>query len=537
VVGTILVYNTRATSDEQHAALVVNVAARQRALAERYTKDVLLNLFGYPADPGADASMLLVNADALLRGGTVDAVQGADGRIEIPRASSNWRVVAKLEQEHKLIEKLVATGSSLLGPGASGPDLARQILQLRIIGAQVGTITNDAVGEMTRDAEASGSRLVRVGIVLGVVGALSAIAMALLLRRASAQRAAQFRALVNKASDMITVVDPDLVVTYQSTSVERVFGHPVAEVVGKGLSDLMHPEDAESVVRALQDLAASPGSTGTVEYRLRHRDGSWRHVETAATNLISDHLVRGVVLNTRDVTRRVEAERTLQRLQAERAELLGRTVQAAEQERKRLSAELHDGPVQHLAALDLLLEGAGRRFEREGLSTARENVGQVQERLRHEVQGLRRMMRELRPPVLDNLGLEAALKQHLTELKRDTGLDYSIDSRLDGRLAPAQEIVLYRVAQEALTNVSKHASTNRAWVSLLAVNGDVVLEVRDEGAGFDPIQLPVPDPAGHFGLLGMRERIEMAGGQWELESGPGRGTVVRARLPREVTPA
>src|SRR6266571_3054776 len=193
-------------------------------------------------------------------------------------------------------------------------------------------------------------------------------------------RSAKFRALVNKASDMITVVDPDLVVTYQSTSVERVFGHPVAEVVGKGLSDLMHPEDAESVVRALQDLAASPGSTGTVEYRLRHRDGSWRHVETAATNLISDHLVRGVVLNTRDVTRRVEAERTLQRLQAERAELLGRTVQAAEQERKRLSAELHDGPVQHLAALDLLLEGAGRRFEREGLSTARENVGQVQER-------------------------------------------------------------------------------------------------------------------------------------------------------------
>lgn len=118
VIGTILGYNAIATASERDAALVVNVAARQRAVAERYIKDVLLSLSGYPADPQADAQALQENAVALLDGGTVDAVQGADGRVHIP-ASNDWKVRAKLNQERRLIAKLVSTGDDLLarGPG------------------------------------------------------------------------------------------------------------------------------------------------------------------------------------------------------------------------------------------------------------------------------------------------------------------------------------------------------------------------------------------------------------------------------------
>jgi PAS domain S-box-containing protein len=533
VIGTILVYNATATAREHHAALVINIAARQRAIAERYTKDVLLRLDGEPADPDQDAQTLRDNARALLRGGIVQAVQGADGRVRIPPASGNWKVVAKLNQEQRLIERLVATGDDLLQGGAS--NLPRRILHLRIIGAQVSTITNDAVGEMTRDVESTLARLVRVGVILGILGALAALAMGLLLRRASAQRAAQFRSLIQNSSDLITVVDHDLSIRFASASAVRLLRHSVPDLIGTKLTDLVHPEDIAPVQTALDELVRRSLSTVHVAYRVRHANGSWRHVEAAATNLLRDPLVRGMVLNTRDITERVLAESQLKRLQSDQEKLLERTVQATEQERKRVAAELHDGPVQHLTTLDIRLDRARRALNQAFATSQREAIEQVQVRLREEVRGLRKMMSDLRPPALDNLGLVAALRGYLADLSRETGLECSMDSKIDTRLIPAQEIVLYRVAQEALANVIKHAAAKRIWVTLQPDNGHVVLEVRDDGSGFDPAGTSASVSNGHFGLLGMRERVEMAGGVWELSSKPGTGTVVRARVPSVVS--
>lgn len=530
VIGTILGYNAIATASERHAALVVNVAARQRAVAERYIKDVLLSLSGYPADPQADAQALQENAVALLDGGTVDAVQGADGRVHIP-ASNDWKVRAKLNQERRLIAKLVSTGDDLLARGPGAPDLHQRILQLRIIGAQVSTITNDAVGQMTRDVDATFTRLVRVGIILGILGTLAALTMGFLLRRASAQRAAQFQSLIHNASDLITVIDRDLSILYASPSAGRFVGYSLPDLTGKKLSELVHPEDLPAVHHALDDLVEHPTSTVNVDYRLRYNAESWRHVQTAATNLLHHPLVGGMVLNTRDITERVMAERQLQRLQLEQEKLLERTVQATEQERKRVAAELHDGPVQHLTALDVMLERARRTLDQPSVASQREAIEKVQGRIREEVSDLRKMMSELRPPALDNLGLVAALQEQLAAVGREAGLESSIDSTLDTRLQPAQEIVLYRVAQEALTNTVKHAGADRVWILLKPMDGHVVLEVGDDGGGFDPSEAAASVSSGHFGLLGMRERIEMAGGKWDLVSGAGSGTVVRAWLP------
>jgi PAS domain S-box-containing protein len=531
VIGTILGYNAIATASERDAALVVNVAARQRAVAERYIKDVLLSLSGYPADPQADAQALQENAVALLEGGTVDAVQGADGRVHIPPASNDWKVLAKLKQERLLIAKLVATGDDLLARGPGARDLHQGVLQLRIIGAQVSTITNDAVGQMTRNVDATLTRLVRVGVILGILGTLAALAMGFLLRRASAQRAAQFQSLIHNASDLITVIDQDLSILYASPSAGRFVGYSLPDLTGKRLSELVHPEDLPAVQQALDGLVEHPTSTVNVDYRLRYNAESWHHVQTAATNLLHHPLVGGMVLNTRDITERVMAERQLQRLQLEQEKLLERTVQATEQERKRVAAELHDGPVQHLTALDVMLERARRTLDQPSVASQREAIEKVQGRIRVEVSDLRKMMSELRPPALDNLGLVAALQEQLAAIGREAGLESSIDSTLGTRLLSAQEIVLYRVAQEALTNAVKHAGADRVWISLKPMDGHVVLEVGDDGAGFDPSEAAASVSSGHFGLLGMRERIEMAGGKWDLVSEAGSGTVVRAWLP------
>src|SRR2546425_9201005 len=114
LIGTIVGYNARATARGRDAALLVNIAARQRALAERYIKDVILKVDGHPADPHQDAVSLEQTAEALLYGGQVTPVQGADDLITISPYEGDWKVVAKLDQERKLLFKLVGTGDQLL---------------------------------------------------------------------------------------------------------------------------------------------------------------------------------------------------------------------------------------------------------------------------------------------------------------------------------------------------------------------------------------------------------------------------------------
>lgn len=207
-------------------------------------------------------------------------------------------------------------------------------------------------------------------------------------------------------------------------------------------------------------------------------------------------------------------------------------LQQIEAERRRIAAELHDGPVQHFTALDLRLERVRRELSRPELAETRELVEQVQDRLRPEVADLRRLMSELRPPMLDARGLEAALRDHLLAIERHSGLRCEMDTTMDERLDPELETVLYRVAQEALTNVVKHANAREARVSLDVRDGQVVLEVRDDGVGFDPATAP-PSKDGHFGLVGMRERVHAIGGEWMIASTPGGGTRVRATLSRQ----
>lgn len=529
IVG-ILSYNARVTDNERASALVVNIAGRQQAFAERYTKDVLLKAAGFQAAPEEDAQSLQQTATALLRGGEVLAVQGADRTLRIGPASKDWRVVAKLRQEQALIGQLVTRGQEVLRADPSSPAFSDLVQQLRITGAQVSAITNDAVGQMTLDLDSSLRRLRLVGLALGLVGTLAAMAMAILLRRGAAKQAKQFGTLVHQSSDLITVIDPEGTIRYQSASIEQVLGAPASGLVGSNLCTLIHPDDAPGALALWADIARRPHATGRVEYRLRAGDGAWKHVESAATNLLFDPTVGGLVLNTRDITERHEVEETLKKLQVERGQLLDRTVQATEQERKRIAAELHDGPVQRLTALDLKLMWIGGEVGR-GEVDAIGLLGGVQSLLRDQIQQLRVMMTQLRPPILDERGLEAALRDHLISPEDRVKLEVSVEATLLKRLAPAQEIILYRVAQEAVANVLKHARAEHAWLTLQERKDRVHLEIRDDGVGFDPAVVG-EFRNGHFGILGMRERVEMAGGRWELDSVAGGGTLVRASLPR-----
>jgi signal transduction histidine kinase len=223
--------------------------------------------------------------------------------------------------------------------------------------------------------------------------------------------------------------------------------------------------------------------------------------------------------------------RDIGRAEAERRRLLDRTVQAAEQERVQIAADLHDGPIQRLTALSFELERVRRRLAGAGATVGVERLERAQETLSAEVQRLRELMASLRPPVLDEVGLEAALRDHVHAFARRSGVACEVRLALGGPLGADLETVLYQVAQEALLNVARHAHAARLRLDLAADGDRVELEIRDNGVGFAPLPSSVLVREGHFGLVGMRERVELAGGRFDLASRPGGGVTIRARFP------
>jgi signal transduction histidine kinase len=201
-------------------------------------------------------------------------------------------------------------------------------------------------------------------------------------------------------------------------------------------------------------------------------------------------------------------------------------MEAAEAERRRWARELHDETLQGLGALKVLLAATSRA---EGLPDAtRAALERAIEQVGGEIENLRAIITDLRPSALDELGLVPALTSLVQRTAARAGLEMRTelpDEVPGGRLPAPVETTVYRIAQEALTNVAKHARATSATMRLSFENGSVELVVTDDGQGFDP-----DAPTQGFGLIGMRERVELAGGTLRLERRPD-GTVLRARVP------
>jgi signal transduction histidine kinase len=217
--------------------------------------------------------------------------------------------------------------------------------------------------------------------------------------------------------------------------------------------------------------------------------------------------------------------------QEERERALTRVLEAAQQERIRLAADLHDGPVQELTAMGYGLERVDRRLQTQDPHAARELLGQQKEQLTEVTRTLRNLLSELRPPAIDEHGLAGALKLHGDAFAKQTKVSINVDAQVDDRPAPEIETIVYRITQEALNNVAKHARAGHVWVRLRADDDAVDLIIRDDGIGFDPLQAARLLDDGHYGLAGMRERVELGGGRLELDSQPGHGTTVHVALP------
>jgi signal transduction histidine kinase len=221
--------------------------------------------------------------------------------------------------------------------------------------------------------------------------------------------------------------------------------------------------------------------------------------------------------------------RPVQRLNESRGLLLDRLLSAQEDERRRITADLHDGLGQNLTTMLLRLSVIA---DSAATDAVRENAAALREIASTSLTEIRELVRETRPPALDDLGLAAALERQLADVAAATGIAASF-SWPDGdglRFTPEIETAVYRVVQEAVTNAVKHAAAGRIEVTLAATDEAVTATVQDDGRGFD-VRAALQPARQPFGLLGMRERVAVFGGSVDVTSEPGRGTVVTARIP------
>jgi two-component system NarL family sensor kinase len=223
--------------------------------------------------------------------------------------------------------------------------------------------------------------------------------------------------------------------------------------------------------------------------------------------------------------------RALAEKEATLEQLVRRTIDAQEEERRRLATEIHDGVTQKLISTWYRLQACGSslradpdRAEGE-LATARELVDAALEEARVAIY-------DLRPSILDDLGLAPSLRTlAFQQLQGEVEIELEVE---DGVSLPSHhEVALYRIAQEAVTNIRKHADASRVSLALREEPGSVLLLVRDDGRGFVAESPHAPGPATSFGLMGMNERASLVGGHLTVRSAPGQGTELELRIPKQ----
>lgn len=285
------------------------------------------------------------------------------------------------------------------------------------------------------------------------------------------------------------------------------------ETVGYAWSTAVHPDDLEKTMAAWAESIGS-GRQYVNEVRLVTKAGEVKRVIAHASAIQSeDGVITGYIGTVMDITSLHESQQLLRRL-----------IDVQEAERRSLCHDFHDGLIQHVIAAQMLLEAHQSQCHPEAPSAELE---QVLVCLRRGVSEARRVIRGIRTSVLDDLGLTAAIDD-LAEQLADFGLTVRqhVDSGIEAE-SPEMQLLIFRVVQEALHNVRKHAGDPEPSVGIGYEDGLIKVVVEDRGIGFD-----VMSSGDHgFGLLGMRERAKLAGGTCRVESKPGQGTRVVVRLP------
>jgi diguanylate cyclase (GGDEF)-like protein/PAS domain S-box-containing protein len=301
-----------ATSRSKDRAAVVQIAARQRTLAQRYANDILLVRVGRQADPAYTASLLMRSARALLAGGYAPSVNGDDDGVRLP-SERNPVVRRQLARSRLLVADLTRLGRAILQgsrripPTMAGERLTARdpIQRLRILALLSSNVSLNAARSIAVADDRNINNLITLQVLLGIGGFLVSLSLACAVVLTTRRQTAHFRSLVNSSTDCVVVFGADNC-RYASPSVARLVDRSERELTNHGIYAHIHDDD-QPVVRA----AAAHAEPREFVFRLKDRFGEWRHLEVHVTDLRADRQIRGVVFNARDISERLELEEQL----------------------------------------------------------------------------------------------------------------------------------------------------------------------------------------------------------------------------------
>jgi two-component system sensor histidine kinase UhpB len=335
---------------------------------------------------------------------------------------------------------------------------------------------------------------------------------------------ARLAAIVESSDDAIVGKTLDGVITSWNRGAQQIFGYSAAEAVGQHIF-LVVPEDKREEE---EDVLARLRRGEKIDHfeTIRQTKDGRRITVSLTVSPIRDAsgTVVGASKVARDITQRVQAQEAIRH-----AQLFTRMVLTQEEERRRIARDLHDQLGQHMTALRLTLETL------KALAVDRPDVvrqvGALQDLAEQLDRDIAFRVWELRPAVVETLGLAGALSEHVANWSTRYGIQVRLRVTAPPGEPPSLETAtaVYRLAQEALNNVVKHAKSERVDIVLEHGQDSVSLIVEDHGVGFDPAVIEASSRG--FGLIGMRERALLAGGQLQIESAPGHGTTLILRLP------
>jgi PAS domain S-box-containing protein len=555
LLAAMITYNVRTTDSQAATAMQINIATHQEQLIDNYVQDVVLVSQGVAADPGPSRDQMTATAAVLLNGGEAPNPDSAGDvtsvltgnqqpigvNVRLPRVK-DWKLRRKLQQESNLMANLVTQGNRVVAEGPTAPTYSADVLTLRVDGDQAVTIATDAAYQLSADVRGSMAGLARVEVVLGILSGLAAFGMALLLVRSATRQSSRFRSLVTNAFDIICVADAAGNVSYASPSTERVLGYPAAELLGRSVLDLVHPDDRPAVVSRMAEGAADPGATVEISGRMRHADGEWRDMEGTATNLVGDPTVRGFVLNGRDVT---DALRATAELAVARDDALA-AARAKSEFLAMMSHEIRTPMNAVIGLTELLLDTPLTPEQREyadGVKVSAENllviINDVLDFSKIEAGKI-----EIESVPLDVSLVADQVGRIVAEAAQTKGLELLVDCAPDvptallGDPVRVQQVLLnlasnaikFTAHGEVVVRV-RHAGTDegKATIRFEVIDTGLGIAPAEQARLFAPFQQADSSTTRRFGGTGLglaisRQLVELMGGMLGLTSAPDEGS-------------
>ena len=334
-----------------------------------------------------------------------------------------------------------------------------------------------------------------------------------------------FRLMIEHSHDIIYTLTSDGIFTYVSPVWTDLLGHPVSEVVGKSFQDFVHPDDVTKCYVWLQKVIESGQRQEGIEYRVKHLTGEWvLHTSSAVPFSDETSNVTGYYGIAADITEQRRA--LIEKTALEQRHLLAQhNEKARESERESISRDLHDELGQALTAIKIHLG-----FISQSVADANtvSKITKVTAMVSDAIASVKRITAKLRPEILDELGLEATIEWYVKEFAVLNRVDVRLTLQPGIALPIEFSVTVFRIIQEALTNISRHARATRVYIGLSKKDDSINLRISDNGIGIGKDEI---ESKTSWGIITMEERAKSVGGTFDIYSEPGEGTVVKVVLP------